>query len=277
MAVFDNAGNSIDERASGQGPLSVSVSSIITPTVATPTISPSSGSYSGSIPVTLGCSTPGATIYYTIDGNDPTTSSNVYSGTITLTNSAIVKAKAVENGYIDSAISSNNYTITSGGGGGGGGGSSPTPTPTPTPTPAPFTTWQASHFSADQLADSTLSGWNGDANGSGIPNGLKFLFDLNPAAPMSASDSSALPQAGIELSGAIQYLTLTYRQNPQAISLGVNVQVSPDLTPNSWQTIAPDITENLTPDAVTGDPRVRLKVNVTGQQRKFIRLQVVGP
>jgi len=141
----------------------------------------------------------------------------------------------------------------------------------------PYALWLTSHFNADQLANPDLSGWGGDANGSGIPNGLKFLLGLNPTAAMSASDSDALPHAGIETSGGLQYLTLTYRKSPQASSVVVNVQTSADLTSNSWQTITPDITELLTPDPVTGDPRVRVKVNATGQQRKFIRLELIGP
>ena len=103
------------------------------------------------------------------------------------------------------------------------------------------------------------------------------MFDLNSTAPMSASDSSALPRAGVEMSGGLQYLTLTYRQNPQASAVGVQLQVSPNLTPGSWLPVTPDFTLLLTPDPVTGDPRTKVMVNVTGQTKKFIRLQVTGP
>ena len=44
--------------------------------------------------VTLECATDGATIYYTIDGSEPTTSSATYSTAITLTNSCTVRAFA---------------------------------------------------------------------------------------------------------------------------------------------------------------------------------------
>ena len=44
--------------------------------------------------VTLECATDGATIYYTTDGSEPTTSSATYSTTITLTNSCTVRAFA---------------------------------------------------------------------------------------------------------------------------------------------------------------------------------------
>jgi hypothetical protein len=141
----------------------------------------------------------------------------------------------------------------------------------------PFYSWQTSHFNSSQLSQPSLSGWNGDANGSGIPNGLKFFFNLNPTGGLTASDSSALPRADVEMSGGIQYLTLTYRQNPQASAVGVQLQVSPDMTPNSWLPVTPDFTVALTPDPITGDPRTKVMVNTRGEGKKFIRLQVTGP
>ena len=44
--------------------------------------------------VTMTCATDGATIYYTTDGSEPTTSSDTYSSAITLTNSCTVRAFA---------------------------------------------------------------------------------------------------------------------------------------------------------------------------------------
>ncbi|MFZ0828245.1 MAG: chitobiase/beta-hexosaminidase C-terminal domain-containing protein [Verrucomicrobiia bacterium] len=92
---------------------SVTANFIALPTVATPTISPNGGSFANSVQVTLTCTTSGATIRYTTDGNDPTTSSTVYGGAFTLTASATVKAKGFETGYNDSAIASAGFTITS--------------------------------------------------------------------------------------------------------------------------------------------------------------------
>jgi len=49
-----------------------------------PEISPESGTYVGSVAVTL-TAQAGATIYYTLNGSDPTTASTVYSGPFNVT------------------------------------------------------------------------------------------------------------------------------------------------------------------------------------------------
>lgn len=85
----------------------------ITPeVVATPAITPEAGEFNNEVEVTITCATADATIYYTIDGNDPTTASDVYSAPFTLTADATVKAFAVKADYDDSAIAEAIYTIT---------------------------------------------------------------------------------------------------------------------------------------------------------------------
>jgi hypothetical protein len=92
-------------------------------TAATPTFTPVSGtSFSTTLEVMLADTTPGATIYYTVNGGTPTTSSSVYSSSnpITLSASSTVQAIAVASGYNQSATASASYTFTGGGGGTGG-------------------------------------------------------------------------------------------------------------------------------------------------------------
>jgi len=79
-------------------------------TVATPTITPSGGSFTTSVSVTIQTATSGASIYYTTDGSSPTQSSTLYTGAITLTSSAVVKAKAFMSGYTASAEASASFT-----------------------------------------------------------------------------------------------------------------------------------------------------------------------
>ena len=79
---------------------------------ATPTITPAGGSFEGSVEVTLACTTPGAQIRYTTDGTDPTPSSTFYSGPVTLTASATVKARAFAVGYAMSGTAVADFTVT---------------------------------------------------------------------------------------------------------------------------------------------------------------------
>ncbi len=80
-------------------------------TVATPTFSPAAGTYYEAQNVTIGCTTDGATIHYTLDGNDPTTSSATYSSPIAISQTTTVKAMAVKSGMNNSSIASATYTI----------------------------------------------------------------------------------------------------------------------------------------------------------------------
>jgi Chitobiase/beta-hexosaminidase C-terminal domain/Legume lectin domain/Bacterial lectin len=86
----------------------------ITPLVAaTPTFSPAAGTYATTQSVTIGDTTPGATIYYTTNGTTPTTASSVYSGAITVSATETLQAIAVANSYSTSAVGSAAYTISS--------------------------------------------------------------------------------------------------------------------------------------------------------------------
>ena len=80
-------------------------------TVTTPTFSPAGGTYTSVQSVTLSSTTEGATIRYTTDGSSPNSSSTVYSGPISVTESKTIKAYATKSGMIDSSIPQANYTL----------------------------------------------------------------------------------------------------------------------------------------------------------------------
>ncbi len=79
--------------------------------VSTPTISPPGGTFSQSQLVSISCGTSGASIRYTLNGSDPTSSSTLYTSAITITSSCILKAKAFLTGYIESTTASSSFTI----------------------------------------------------------------------------------------------------------------------------------------------------------------------
>ena len=81
------------------------------PLVDTPTITPNGGSHVGQVEVSLGCTTDGASIYYTTNGTLPSTSSTLYEDPFTLFASATVKAIAAKSGMADSLTASANLTV----------------------------------------------------------------------------------------------------------------------------------------------------------------------
>ncbi len=91
----------------------------------TPVADPAGGSYSSSQSVTL-TSRNDTEIRYTVDGSDPTGTSTLYSGPITIDSNTTLKALAF--GTYDSDIMTESYTIDA---------ATPTPTPTGTLTPSP--------------------------------------------------------------------------------------------------------------------------------------------
>jgi LysM repeat protein len=76
-----------------------------------PTFSPAAGTYTTAQSVTISDTTAGATIYYTTNGTTPTTSSSVYSASITVSATETLEAIAVETGYTNSQAASAAYTI----------------------------------------------------------------------------------------------------------------------------------------------------------------------
>jgi alpha-tubulin suppressor-like RCC1 family protein len=74
-------------------------------------ISPAAGTYLVTQSVTLSSYVAGTTIRYTTDGSDPSPSSTIYSGAITVDASTTVKAKGFKAGWTDSPILTTAYTL----------------------------------------------------------------------------------------------------------------------------------------------------------------------
>lgn len=87
----------------------------VTPTVAAPTISGTTP-FAETTSVTMS-GPAGASIYYTVDGSTPTSSSTQYSAAFTLSDTTTVKAIAIKDG-VSSSVASKTFTKGSGEGGG---------------------------------------------------------------------------------------------------------------------------------------------------------------
>jgi hypothetical protein len=72
--------------------------------LAVPGISPNGGYFTNSASVSITESTPGATIYYTLDGSAPGTNSPVYGSPLLLTNTALLQVKAFKPGYVPGTL-----------------------------------------------------------------------------------------------------------------------------------------------------------------------------
>jgi alpha-L-arabinofuranosidase len=78
---------------------------------AAPTMSLAPGVYSTAQTLSMSDSTQGAAIYYTTDGTTPTTSSNLYTGPITLSLSTTINAIGVAPLYTNSPVATSVYTV----------------------------------------------------------------------------------------------------------------------------------------------------------------------
>jgi hypothetical protein len=80
-------------------------------TAAAPVFSPVAGTYTAAQSVTLASTTPGAQIYYTLDGSTPTAGSNQYEIAIPVNSSVTISAIAIAPGFTDSSVGKAVYVI----------------------------------------------------------------------------------------------------------------------------------------------------------------------
>ena len=79
--------------------------------VEAPVITPAGGSYTETQSVTITCATAGAAIHYTHTGEEPTSSSAVYSTPLNISADTTIKAIAIKSGMTDSAVTSAVFTV----------------------------------------------------------------------------------------------------------------------------------------------------------------------
>jgi formylglycine-generating enzyme required for sulfatase activity len=86
-------------------------------TVPKPTAIPAGGTYTGTQSVTLSCTTAGASIYYPLAGNAPTSASTLYGNApIPINSTATLKAIGIASGMSNSEMLTEVYTINADGG-----------------------------------------------------------------------------------------------------------------------------------------------------------------
>lgn len=112
FTVGDKADYGTESTSAGQFDfvsIDVTFTSSITTTVETPDFSQSETDFVGSTSTEITCATEGATIYYTLDGTNPTKESTPYTGVINITETTTIKAIAYK-GSDASTVASKTYT-----------------------------------------------------------------------------------------------------------------------------------------------------------------------
>lgn len=92
-------------------PLNKNIHEGIVTTAPMPDFSIPSGNYHGPLSVEIKTIIPGYSIYYTLDGSEPTENSTYYDQAIYITNSTVIRAIAYKSGSLPSEISSHTYLI----------------------------------------------------------------------------------------------------------------------------------------------------------------------
>jgi hypothetical protein len=92
-------------------PASANTTNEYSEVAAPPQFSSQGGFYSGGVSLTLTTLTVGAEIHYTTDGSVPTASSDIFTSSININQTSVVRARAFKDGLIQSAVVTNTFLI----------------------------------------------------------------------------------------------------------------------------------------------------------------------
>lgn len=187
-------------------PVSVSFIVISNPgVVANPVISPGSGTFEGAVSVSISCATPGASIWYTTNGNNPrfdvpNSFTKLYTGAFTLFGTTTIKTVATKTDFANSGLVSANFVV-----------SNPNivAAPTFTPVPGPYPTRQTVTISC-------------------ATPGALIYFSNNGITPSNTTPAARLYTGPISVGATQQLKAIAYKDGfqPSAISVG-NYTIGP--------------------------------------------------
>jgi hypothetical protein len=175
------------------GSVVASVGYIIDLQTAEPTFSVPAGTYTLAQSVAISDTTPGTTIYYTMDGSTPTTGSTVYSSPISVPGTIMINAIATAAGHSTSAVASAFYTIDI---------SPPDFTVTTSPTSLTVT---AGSSGTTTISISPANDFNSAVSFScaGLPSGASCSFSPATVTPSGAAASTTLTVSTTTASAAL--------------------------------------------------------------------------
>jgi Glycosyl hydrolase family 53 len=88
---------------------------------------------------------------------------------------------------------------------------------------AEYPAWQATAFSALELADPAVSGDEADPDRDGLKNVLEFAFGTNPRSADLSASVAALPAPVVKSVEGGRYLTISFRRPVPAVGLAYTV------------------------------------------------------
>jgi MBG domain len=138
-----------------------------------------------------------------------------------------------------------------------------------------FSDWESSFPNSGSFTDRAAAD---SPFHDGVPNALKYLFNIDPTVPMTIAQRAKLPALDTVTLQGTEYLTLTFHEYANQSGVNVTVQRSNDL--QTWSSTSSNASDFflqvLETDQTTGDLIVEAGVAVNAP-KTFIRLNVSGP
>jgi len=197
---------------------------------AKPSFSPAAGTYPPGQSISISDSTNGASIYYTVDGSQPTTSATLYAGPIQVGSNETINAIAAAPGYANSPNAAASYTI-----------ESQVATPTISPAPGTYSTAQSISMN-DSTSNATIYySTNGSAPTTSStkyagPFAISSSMTIQAIAVALGMVNSQIASASYVMQITTATLTLTATPNPQGVGMPVVVTANVAVTNSTAST-----------------------------------------
>lgn len=208
-------------------------------TVATPTLTPTPGTFTAAPLVTLATATSGATLRYTLDGSDPTAASPLYRYPFVVGVTTTVKARAYKTGWTESAVASGAYAVDAAGA---------TATPAIVPAGGLFTTRRTVTVTgpAGATLRYTTTGVDPTATDTQVPGSGQIVIDRSQVLKVRAwetgLDPSAVRRADFVITGDVAAGTqhsVALKEDGTVVAWGRNHagQVGDGSTTDRWSPV----------------------------------------
>jgi len=136
-----------------------------------------------------------------------------------------------------------------------------------------YAAWEAAHFTSAQQADPEFSDPDKSPWYDGVTNAEKFLYHIDPGAPMTDADRAALPRVRMEDNAGNPTIVLTFRQAAYVAESDIQFLTGTEVPPATPTTPTADAI--IGTDPVTGDPIREVKF-AGGAGRLFVTISITA-